>query len=130
MLSLLRRCLRWLLIEWRFHAWFGAIATILSCYITIRTHRPDYFTRSGAIVTLCGLLMTFREYLRGTRDLYWRDSGFADQPAFKPIANPMEAKMKAQQADAKALRTGIWYMVGGTIIWAYGDLLLSAIGFR
>jgi hypothetical protein len=73
--------------------------------------------------------MTFREYLRGTRDLYWRDSGFADQPAFKRIANPIDANMKARQADAKALRTGIWYMVGGTIIWAYGDLLLSAIGF-
>ena len=125
-----QRCLRWLLIEWRFQAAVGAITMILSFYIAIQGHKLDYFTRSGAIVTLCGLLMTFREYLRGTRDLYWRDRGFADQPAFKWIANPMEAKMKAQRADAKALRTGIWYTVGGTIIWAYGDLLLSAIGFR
>jgi hypothetical protein len=127
-LSFLRRCLRWWLIEWRFHAWFGAIAATLSCYLAIHTHRLDYFARSGAIVTLCGLLMTFREYLRRARDLYWRDTGLADQPAFGRL-NQMEARPKARVADAKALRVGLLYTVIGTTIWAYGDLLLNAFGF-
>ena len=125
-----RRCLRWLLIEWRLHAAVGAATAIISCCIAIQGNGFDYFSRSGSIVTLCGLLMTFREYLRGTRDRYWRETGLADQPAFRWL-DQMEARMNAQTADGKALRVGIWYTVIGTTIWGYGDLLLlNIVGIR
>ena len=70
--------------------------------------------------------MTFRLYLRGGLNSYLRDTGLADQPAFGRLP-PTEAKMKAPEEDLKAMRWGIVYIVIGTLVWGYGDLLIKAM---
>ncbi len=75
-------------------------------------------------MVLVGGFMTFRHYLRGADNPFLRDTGFANQSAFG-IANPMEAKMKARREDSAATGWGIGYLIVGTIIWGYGDLLLK-----
>ena len=67
--------------------------------------------------------MTFRRYLRGAENDFRRDTGIADQPAFGAV-NPMTAKMDARKHDFTAMGWGIGYIIIGTGIWGYGDLLL------
>ena len=78
-------------------------------------------------MVLAGGFMTFRHYLRGADNDYLRDTGLANQRAFRMI-NPMEAHMQAPHEDASAMCWGIFYILAGTLIWGYGDLWLIALG--
>jgi len=117
-------CRRWLYTSWRFHVFIGAACVVASLFWAWHANKAEYFNRSGSIMVLVGGFMTFRHYLRGADNPFLRDTGFANQSAFG-IANPMEAKMKARREDSAATGWGIGYLIVGTIIWGYGDLLLK-----
>lgn len=73
---------------------------------------------------LTGGFMSFRRYLRGAENEFLRDTSIADQPAFRTL-HPIPARMDARANDFTAMGWGISYIVIGTGIWGYGDLLLK-----
>ena len=78
-------------------------------------------------MVLIGGLMTFRRYLRGADDPYLRETGAANQPPFRQM-DPINAFMQAPKNDSSAMRLGILFVITGTLVWGYGDLLLLAGG--
>ena len=119
-------CKRWLLTEWRFHRAVGLLVPAASLIYAWRADRAEMFARAGSIMCLAGGFLSFRRYLRGAENEYLRDTGIADQPAFR-MTNPMTAKMEARATDFTAMGWGISYIVVGTGIWGYGDLLLKCL---
>jgi hypothetical protein len=79
------------------------------------------FARSGALMTVAGVFMTYRGYFR-EKDEFARLTGQADRAAFSPW-HPIESKEIAKAEDRKAFRYGLIAIIIGTLIWAYGDCL-------
>jgi len=84
------------------------------------------FARSGSILTLLGGFMTFRSYLRGRDDDYSRDTGRADQLPFRAW-DPFTSRAEAERWDVDARKWGLLFIVFGTLIWGYGDLLFPKL---
>lgn len=115
---------RWLLTEWRFHLAVGIIIPALSLFYAWAADRSDIFARAGSVMCLTGGFMSFRRYLRGAEHSFLRDTGIADQPAFRNL-DPANARMDARANDFTAMGWGICFVILGTGIWGYGDLLLK-----
>jgi len=75
-------------------------------------------------MTIAGAIMTYRAYFRGEDDAFRRDTGLADRRPFSRW-HPFTSKEQAKAEDRKAFRYGLLSFVVGTLIWAYGDLLLA-----
>ena len=119
--------LRFLLTTSRVQIVLGIGAVLLSFAVAYLSDKADYFSRSGSIMALLGGVLTFRRYLRGAENSFLRDTGLADQPSGARI-NPLQARMVARAADYNAMRYGIAFIIAGTLVWGYGDLLM--IGLR
>ena len=115
---------RWLFIEWRFHLFVGLVVPLASVIYASVINCAEMFSRSGSIMCLAGGFLSFRRYLRGAENPFLRDTGIADQPAFRYV-DPTKAKMEAPATDSTALGWGICFIVVGTAIWGYGDLVIK-----
>ncbi len=124
--NLLYECTRWLKTEWKWHRLIGWLAVLFSLLLSLVKGDPKYFSSSGSILTLAGMLMTFRGYLRGMNNPYLRDTGQANRRAFEQ-ADLLNDKSDAAQQDDLSMRWGIWFLASGTLIWGYGDLVLGFI---
>ena len=67
--------------------------------------------------------MTFRRYLRDVDKEWKRLTGRADRRAFTRY-HPYWSKFDSENHDYKSTVWGIVYIVFGTLILGYGDLLL------
>ena len=109
--------------------WFSALWTIvvlvLSTIASIHTQDASYFARAGALLTLAGIFMT-------TRRVFVHSS---EKQSFGPLQRasmqtPTTASEVSEQEEIehlKAEKCGFWFLITGTVIWAYGDLVLSAL---
>ena len=110
--------------------WFSLLWTALvmfvSILISIYSQDAMYVARAGALVTLAGIFMTTRRLLVSSAE---------KQPIIGKQDSPdtLERKLTTESASAeeeehlKAEKCGFWFLIIGTIIWAYGDLVLSSI---
>jgi len=110
--------------------WFSLLWTALvmfvSILISIYSQDAMYVARAGALVTLAGIFMTTRRLLVSSAE---------KQPIIGKQDSPdtLERKLSTESASAeeeehlKAEKCGFWFLIIGTIIWAYGDLVLSFI---
>ena len=111
--------------------WFSFLWTALvmfaSILISIYSQDAMYVARAGALVTLAGIFMTTRRLLVSSAE---------KQPIIGKQNSPdtLERKLSTGSASAeeeeehlKAEKCGFWFLIIGTIIWAYGDLVLSFI---
>ena len=110
--------------------WFSLLWTALvmfaSILISIYSHDAMHVARAGALVTLAGIFMTTRRILVSSAE---------KQPIIGKQDPPdtLEKELNAQITSAeeeehlKAEKCGFWFLIIGTIIWAYGDLVLSFI---
>jgi hypothetical protein len=123
-LMLARECFLWVKTEWRFHFFIGVGAVLVSFGWALYFHEPMVFARSGALMTVAGVFMTYRGYFRRIDDPYTRDTGEADRRAFSRW-HPIRSKEEAKLEDRKAFRCGLISIMIGTVLWAYGDCLFS-----
>jgi len=109
--------------------WFSAVWTIvvmmLSTAASIYTQDPSYVARAGALLTLAGIFMTTRRLLVQS----------AEKQSFDPLKHAskqtlmvdLEVSEQEEIEHLKAEKCGFWFLIMGTIVWAYGDLVLSAL---
>jgi len=95
--------------------WFSGIWTMavmaLSVLASVYTQDASHVARAGALVTLAGIFMQ------------------SFDPSKKGPTHTSESEVELIEQEEiehlKAEKCGFWFLIGGTVIWAYGDLLLS-----
>jgi len=107
--------------------WFSGIWTMavmaLSVLASVYTQDASHVARAGALVTLAGIFMTTRRLLVKSAEKQSFD------PSKKGPTHTSESEVELIEQEEiehlKAEKCGFWFLIGGTVIWAYGDLLLS-----
>ena len=89
-------------------AWLAYCAT---------THEWQWFMRSGAVTIVLGAVVSFRYVLRLTKEerIRFRNMNF--------IEIFTESEKANQENDSVAVIYGVWIMIYGTAVAAYGDLI-------
>ena len=110
--------------------WFSLLWTTLimlaSIIISIFTQDPNYVARAGALVTLAGIFMTTRRLLVSSSE---KQPIIGKQISAKTPENELnqEHSIHEEEEHLKAEKCGFWFLIIGTVIWAYGDLVLSFV---
>ena len=80
-----------------------------------------WFSRSGAVVVLVGVLISARKCVRiGFEGLYQDVTAIDCGPSLQ--ASEPESTSKERGQDIRAAQRGIWVAVVGTLMWGFGDL--------
>lgn len=99
---------------------------LLSLIFSVYTHSLVWFSRSGSILTLGGAALAIRPLLRlGTKEFFNAQRNI-DCGHFIPTKEEKE-KEEQEFRDVQASNIGFWFIVIGTIIWGYGDVLQAVI---
>ena len=105
--------------------WFSFLWTmsvmLVSIAVSIYSEDPLYVARAGALVTLAGIFMTTRRILVSSSE---KQSIIGKQTAQKELNDKC---VKDEEENLKAEKCGFWFLIVGTIIWAYGDLVVSTM---
>jgi len=109
--------------------WFSGVWTFIvmafSVAVSIYTEDASYVARAGALVTLAGIFMTTRRLLVNSAE---KQSFDFLKNASKPTSTDEHALLEQDEIEhLKAEKCGFWFLIAGTVIWAYGDLVLSAL---
>lgn len=104
--------------------WFlSAVATlwtILAIVTSLRTTDWTWFARSGSVDAILGGILTSRSVLRLSPAERVRIRHMTVVETFTA------QEFQDQERDSLAVQLGVFLLVGGTLIWAYGDLLPRA----
>ncbi|MBA3692613.1 MAG: hypothetical protein H0W77_04115 [Acidobacteria bacterium] len=100
----------------------SVIWVLVSLVISFFAYDWTWFGRSGAILTLGGAALALRPLLRMGVEEFYRDQHIIDGGHFDPTPEEVEAERQGR-LDVRASHIGFWFVVIGTIIWAYGDLI-------
>lgn len=100
----------------------SAFAVSISTRVSIMTHKWHWFGRSGAVLTMAGVILSFRPIMRMGLDGWLESQSVIDGGHVVPTPEEIKADHQAQ-LDGKASQTGIIMAIVGTLIWAYGDLV-------
>lgn len=93
-----------------------------SAAASIWSQHWHWFGRSGAILTIAGVMLTFRPFIRMGLTEWLRSQSSIDGGNFNPTAAEIESDRQVK-IDGSASMCGIYMAIVGTLIWAYGDLV-------
>ena len=89
--------------------------------LIIKTH--IWFHRSGALLAICGAMLGTRKFVRlGFREAF-KELTMIDAGHFPPTAEETREEQEIRN-DIWSAKVGLCFLVIGTLIWAYGDLIL------
>jgi hypothetical protein len=95
------------------------VISVLESYTTGKWH---WFGRSGAIITMAGVILNMRPLVRMGLTEWLRSQQVIDGGHFDPTPEEIEEERQTTQ-DAIASNIGLYMVLVGTVIWAYGDLI-------
>lgn len=99
---------------------------ISSIVLSFYTKDFSWFSRSGPILVLCGTALAIRPLLRMGLEKYIAYLNTIDGGHVEPTPEELEAE-RQQRLDVKSSIIGFYFIVFGTLIGAYGDLLKNII---
>ena len=103
-------------------ATLGLVSVIISFAVSVCSGQWHWFSRSGSILTVTGVILTVRPIIRlGLRGLLETQS-VIDGGHSTPTPEEIEAENQ-QKLDAKSSLIGGLFLLVGAVIWGYGDLL-------
>lgn len=110
--------------------WFNMLWTTLvvigSACISLYTQDASHLARAGALVTLAGIIMTTRRILVNSSEKQGIIGKQHDSDILKnEISQALQ--LAEEEQHLKAEKCGFWFLIVGTVIWAYGDLAFSAL---
>ena len=105
---------------------FLVVASLLfvlaSVAASLWSNQWHWFGRSGAILTIAGLLLTFRPLVRMGLANWLQSLSITDYGHVEATPAEIEADRQAK-IDGSASRLGVGMAIVGTLVWAYGDLV-------
>jgi hypothetical protein len=103
-------------------AGISLVIVIGSFVVSVCSRQWHWFSRSGAILTVSGMILTVRPIIRlGLKGLL-EEQSVINCGGVTPA--PEETKAENQRKlDAKSSLVGLFLLVIGAVIWGYGDLL-------
>ena len=93
------------------------VCLVLNIILSTKTNNWHWFARSGALIVIIGGIFSFRSTLRLTKKERIRRRNMNIIERFTNI------EKNNQEKDSIAIMIGVFMIVIGTIIWAYGDLV-------
>ena len=99
--------------------------TIISAIASAASHEWTWFGRSGAIVTMCGMLLSVRRLIRYGPDEMARSESAICGGRYGDAEYEQVALVEARQRlrDHRATMIGVYLLLWGSIVWGYGDLV-------
>ncbi len=106
--------------------WFSllwtAVVMFTSIFVSFYTQDAMHVARAGALVTLAGIFMTTRRLLVNSAE---KQPIIGKQLTENELSK--ERTSDEEEEHLKAEKCGFWFLIIGTVIWAYGDLVLGTI---
>ena len=103
------------------NVWFlcsVAIAWVaFSVFLSIGQRDWHWFARCGAIIAFVGGMLTCRTVIRRTAEYH---RGILHMTIFQTLS---AEELRELERDALATKTGLGFLVAGSLVWAYGDLV-------
>ncbi|WP_423203931.1 hypothetical protein PGC34_18995 [Pseudomonas kribbensis] len=100
----------------------SSLIVLTSAAASIWSYQWHWFGRSGAILTIAGLLLTFRPLVRMGLAGWLQSQSIIDCGHVVPTEAEAEADRQAK-IDGSASKWGMTMAIVGTLVWAYGDLI-------
>jgi uncharacterized membrane protein HdeD (DUF308 family) len=100
-----------------FHLWVVALWSLIWFVYSYTSGEWHWFMRSGAVTVVIGALVSFRNVIRLTQEERVRFRNMSVIEIFT------ESEKRNQEGDSAAVLIGVWVMIAGTAVAAYGDLL-------
>jgi hypothetical protein len=97
---------------------------IVSVGASVWSNQWHWFGRAGAILTIAGLLLTFRPLVRLGLAEFLRSQSNKDLGGLVDTPEETEAARQTK-IDGTASVMGVSMAIFGTLVWAYGDLVGS-----
>ncbi len=101
------------------------VAVIGSTIWSAAYHDWHWFGRSGSILTLCGAALATRRLVRLGVAGFVKNENTIDGGFFEgdKVSDETRDAEREQLRDVRAANIGFWFILVGTLIWGYGDLL-------
>ena len=100
----------------------GVVAVGASIWVSHCSCKWHWFGRSGAIMTMVGVLLSVRPMVRMSLSDYIKSQSVIDCGNIESTQEDSEKDLQAKE-DATAAWKGAIMAFIGTLIWAYGDLI-------
>lgn len=100
----------------------AALAVAISFAESFVTSKWHWFGRSGAVLTMAGVLLSVRPLVRMGFSEWFRSLTVIDCGHLEPTQEEIEAERQSK-LDATASHIGVYMALVGTLVWAYGDLI-------
>lgn len=100
----------------------GTCAASLSFLYSYITQNWGWFSRSGSIVTMVGIILTGRPVFRMGVKKYIESQNIIDCGSILENTDEEKEENKQLKLDVLGLYIGSFTTIFGTLIWGYGDL--------
>lgn len=100
----------------------AVLIALISIAVSISSGKWHWFGRSGAWLTVIGIILSARPLIRMGTDKWIQSKGIINLGSLVPTPNEIE-NSKQSNLDDSAFQVGIPMSIIGTLIWAYGDLI-------
>jgi hypothetical protein len=102
----------------------AVVVVIISIFFSVRFHDYNLFARFGAVVTQIGGLLATRRIIRHGLAQLLIGKDIIDFGHAIPTPEEIES-LRQDRLDRVAAICSFFVIFGGTVIWAFGDLLLK-----
>ena len=103
---------------------FTIIFSIVSLMISIAINDVEWFQASGAVVTVAGVLLASRKIIRLGIEEFIKCETIIVCGSIVPTPEEIESSEQLA-SDLLAYKYSIWLIIVGTLIWAYGGIILK-----
>ena len=100
---------------------------IIGIYLSVKTSDWSWFSRSGSLVVVLGIILTSTQIIENSKRLKQRQLNWEAQFTHDWAAK-LESKafsnLRTNDTDIWASgRCGLLLLINGTLVWGFGDLL-------
>lgn len=100
-----------------------SLFSAFSLAFSVFANDVEWFQASGAVVTIGGVILAARKIIRLGIEEFMRDEQTIDGGHIEPTPEEIEAQ-KQFNKDINSYNWGITLLIVGTLVWAYGGIVL------
>jgi hypothetical protein len=104
-----------------------ALFSVCSLVLSIIKIDVEWFQASGAVVTIGGVVLAARKIIRLGIEEFMRDEQTNDGGHVEPTPEEIESQ-KQFEKDINSYEWSVALLIFGTLIWAYGGIVLRLCG--